>query len=91
MWRWQQRFAEAEVDGLLRDNTRNPGKALIPRKPTARVVALTCTAPWGRGKRNEFHTTRGANGNRNTGRADKLSIRSCLARRLPNHTTRRPN
>ena len=26
VWRWQQRFAEAGVDGLLRDKTRKPGK-----------------------------------------------------------------
>ena len=50
VWRWQQRFAEAGVDGLLRDKTRKPGKAPIPAKrqsrpTTARVVALTCTQP----------------------------------------------
>ena len=28
-WRWQQRFAENGVDGLLRDKTRKPGKAPI--------------------------------------------------------------
>src|SRR5918994_919516 len=27
VWRWQQRYAEAGVDGLLRDKTRKPGKA----------------------------------------------------------------
>src|SRR3954454_6658943 len=27
VWRWQQRYAEAGVDGLLRDRTRKPGKA----------------------------------------------------------------
>ncbi len=26
VWRWQQRFAEEGVDGLLRDKTRKPGK-----------------------------------------------------------------
>ena len=26
VWRWQQRFAEEGVDGLLRDKTRRPGK-----------------------------------------------------------------
>ena len=26
VWRWQERFAEAGVDGLLRDETRKPGK-----------------------------------------------------------------
>jgi hypothetical protein len=27
VWRWQQRFAESGVEGLLRDKTRKPGKA----------------------------------------------------------------
>ena len=44
--RWQQRFAEAGVDGLLRDKTRKPGKAPIPAETTARVVGLTCTQPF---------------------------------------------
>src|SRR5215472_12643899 len=26
VWRWQQRFAESGVDGLLRDKTRKPGQ-----------------------------------------------------------------
>ena len=29
VWRWQQRFAEAGVEGLLRDKTRKPGKPPI--------------------------------------------------------------
>ena len=45
VWRWQQRFAESGVEGLLRDKTRKPGKAPIAAQTTARVVALTCTAP----------------------------------------------
>ena len=45
VWRWQQRFAEAGVEGLLRDKTRKPGKAPIPAETVARVVALTCSAP----------------------------------------------
>jgi hypothetical protein len=45
VWRWQQRFAEAGVEGLLRDKTRKPGKAPIAAETTARVVALTCTQP----------------------------------------------
>src|ERR1700756_5312830 len=45
VWRWQQRFAESGVDGLLRDKTRKPGKPPIAAETTARVVALTCTAP----------------------------------------------
>lgn len=30
VWRWQRRYAEAGVDGLLRDKTRKPGKARRP-------------------------------------------------------------
>ena len=45
IWRWQQRFAEAGVDGLLRDKTRRPGKPPIAAETVARVVALTCADP----------------------------------------------
>jgi transposase len=45
VWRWQQRFAESGVDGLLRDKTRKPGKPPIAAETTARMVALTCTEP----------------------------------------------
>ncbi len=45
VWRWQQRFAESGVEGLLRDKTRKSGKAPIAAETTARVVALTCTQP----------------------------------------------
>ena len=45
VWRWQQRFAESGVEGLLRGKARKPGKAPIAAETTARVVALTCTAP----------------------------------------------
>ena len=45
VWRWQQRFAEGGVDGLLRDKTRKPGKAPIAADKTAQLVALTCTEP----------------------------------------------
>ena len=45
VWRWQQRFAESGVEGLLRDKTRKPGKAPIAVETTAQVVALTCTKP----------------------------------------------
>jgi len=44
VWRWQQRFAESGVEGLLRDKTRKPGKTPIPAETTARVVALTCNS-----------------------------------------------
>ena len=45
VWRWQQRYAEVGVEGLLRDKTRKPGKTPIAAQTTARVVALTCTTP----------------------------------------------
>jgi transposase len=45
VWRWQQRFAEAGADGLLRDKTRKPGKPPVAAETVARVVALTCAAP----------------------------------------------
>src|SRR5215472_7116325 len=45
VWRWQQRFAESGIDGLLRDRTRKPGKAPIAAETAARVVAMACTEP----------------------------------------------
>src|SRR5262249_30785384 len=45
VWRWQQRFAESGVEGLLRDQTRKPGKAPVAAEITAQVVALTCAEP----------------------------------------------
>ncbi len=45
VWRWQQRFAESGIDGLLRDKTRKPGKAPIAAETAARVVAMACTEP----------------------------------------------
>ena len=33
VWRWQQRFAESGVEGLLRDRTRKPGKPPIVAEP----------------------------------------------------------
>jgi transposase len=47
VWRWQRRYAEAGVDGLLRDRTRKPGKAPLGDELARRVVALTCAAPPG--------------------------------------------
>ena len=32
VWRWQQRYAEDGVDGLLRDKTRPPGKPPLPAR-----------------------------------------------------------
>ena len=47
VWRWQRRFAEEGVDGLLRDKTRPPGKPPLPAAIVALVLALTCAEPPG--------------------------------------------
>src|SRR4051795_6360828 len=47
VWRWQQRFAEAGVDGLLHDKSRKPGKPPTPEATVRRAVALTCGEPPG--------------------------------------------
>ena len=47
VWRWQRRYAEAGVDGLLRDKTRKPGKPPLGEAVAHRVVALTCGEPPG--------------------------------------------
>ena len=40
VWRWQRRYGEQEVDGLLRDKTRKPGKAPLSVKIVAKVLEL---------------------------------------------------
>lgn len=45
VWRWQKRYAEEGVDGLLRDKTRKPGKAPLGKEIEQRIVTLTCAAP----------------------------------------------
>jgi hypothetical protein len=47
VWRWQRRYGEEGVDGLLRDKTRPPGTAPVPMATVAEVLALTCTEPPG--------------------------------------------
>jgi transposase len=47
VWRWQQRFAEEGVDGLLRDKTRKPGKKPLSAATVARILALPCGEPPG--------------------------------------------
>jgi transposase len=47
VWRWQRRYAEAGVGGLLRDKTRKPGKAPLGDELARRVVALTRAEPPG--------------------------------------------
>jgi transposase len=41
VWRWQERFMTDGVDGLLRDNTRPPGKAPIPVAMVAEIIEKT--------------------------------------------------
>ena len=45
VWRWQERFAEAGVDGLLRDKTRPSRVPPLGQEVIDRVVALTATEP----------------------------------------------
>ncbi len=45
VWRWQQRFAEGGVDGLLHDKTRPPRTPPMPPDVAARVVTPTCGSP----------------------------------------------
>ena len=45
VWRWQQRFTEEGVDGLLRDKTRKPGKKPLPAATVAKILALPCGKP----------------------------------------------
>jgi transposase len=45
VWRWQRRYTEQGIDGLLRDKTRKPGKAPLSAKVVARVLALPCSEP----------------------------------------------
>src|SRR6266446_5143626 len=45
--RWQERFMNEGVDGLLRDKTRKPDKAPLGPEVAKRVVALTLKAPPG--------------------------------------------
>jgi transposase len=47
VWRWQRRYGEQGVDGLLRDKSRAPGKPPLPAATVARVLALTCSEPPG--------------------------------------------
>ena len=47
VWRWQARYAEQGVDGLLRDKTRKPGRVPLPAKVMAKILELTCSEPLG--------------------------------------------
>ena len=41
VWRWQRRYAEAGVAGLLHDKTRPPGKKPVAIETVNKVLALT--------------------------------------------------
>ena len=43
VWRWQARYAEAGVDGLLRDKTRPPGRKPLSPTIVSKVVSKTTT------------------------------------------------
>ncbi len=45
VWRWQERFMQEGVDGLLRDKTRPPGSAPIEQHRVRESVALTLKPP----------------------------------------------
>ena len=47
VWRWQERFTTAGVEGLLRDKSRPPGKTPLPKALVERVVELTLGEPPG--------------------------------------------
>ena len=47
VWRWQERFMEEGVDGLLRDKTRPPRQGAAAGRVVERVVELTLAAPPG--------------------------------------------
>jgi hypothetical protein len=45
VWRWQARFMDEGVEGLLRDKTRPPGTPRLPLDVVERIVALTLCDP----------------------------------------------
>lgn len=45
IWRWQERFAQEGIDGLLRDKTRPPGKAPISGDRVSKLIRLTLSPP----------------------------------------------
>ena len=47
VWRWQLRYGEQGVDGLLHDKTRKPGRTPLSPRTVAKVLELTCSAPPG--------------------------------------------
>jgi transposase len=47
VWRWQERFMQEGVEGLLRDKTRKPGKPPLPAATMQRVIDLALGQPPG--------------------------------------------
>ena len=47
VWRWQERFMQEGVAGLLRDKSRKPGKPPLPPETVQRVVDLALGPPPG--------------------------------------------
>jgi hypothetical protein len=47
VWRWQRRFAEEGIEGLLRDKTRPPGIPPVPQAKVHAVVERTLREPPG--------------------------------------------
>src|SRR3954451_24918221 len=45
VWRWRRRFAEAGIDGLLRDKTRKPGRIPLAAATISKALALPCGEP----------------------------------------------
>ena len=45
VWRWQERFMQAGVDGLLRDKTRPSRKPPLEQALIARVIDLAACSP----------------------------------------------
>ena len=45
VWRWQERFMEEGVEGLLRDKTRPPGKPPVPEATVGKLVATALSDP----------------------------------------------
>jgi len=43
VWRWQRRFAEDGVDGLVCDKTRPPGRKPLPQKIKLKVLKMTAS------------------------------------------------
>ena len=47
VWRWQQRYAEEGLEGLLRDKTRPPGTPPVPQAKVHAVIERTLREPPG--------------------------------------------